>query len=143
MSRAGEKMVRANGVDLCVEAFGDPTDPALLLIMGSSASMDWREDELCRRLAGSRFVIRYDQRDTGRSVTYPAGAPPYTMHDLAADAVGVLDAFGLARAHVVGMSMGGAVAQLVALDHADRVMSLTLIATAAAGPGPDDPDLPA
>ena len=105
--------------------------------------MDWWEDELCRRLAGLRFVIRYDQRDTGRSVTYPAGAPPYTMHDLAADAVGVLDAFGLARAHVVGMSMGGAVAQLIALDHADRVASLTLIATAAAGPGPDDPDLPA
>ena len=144
MSPANDDIVRANGVDLCVEAFGDPADPALLLIMGSSASMDWWEDEFCRRVAaGLLFVIRYDQRDTGRSVTYPPGAPPYTMQDLATDAVGVLDAFGVSRAHVVGMSMGGAVAQLVALDHASRVASLTLIATAAAGPGPDDPDLPA
>jgi pimeloyl-ACP methyl ester carboxylesterase len=139
-----ERIVRANGVDLCVETFGAPTDPAILLIMGSSGSMDWWEDEFCERLAaGSRFVIRYDQRDTGRSVSYEPGAPPYTVRDLAADAVGLLDALGVARAHVVGMSMGGAIAQLLALDHADRLASLTLISTAPAGPGPDDPDLPA
>jgi pimeloyl-ACP methyl ester carboxylesterase len=139
-----DRVVRTNGVDLCVETFGAPTDPAIVLIMGSSASMDWWEDEFCERLAaGSRFVIRYDQRDTGRSVSYEPGAPPYTVRDLAADAVGLLDALGVARAHVVGMSMGGAIAQLLALDHADRLASLTLISTAPAGPGPDDPDLPA
>jgi pimeloyl-ACP methyl ester carboxylesterase len=143
MNPLHDEILEANGVDLCVETFGDPSDAAILLIMGSSASMDWWEDEFCERLAaGSRFVIRYDHRDTGRSVSYEPGAPEYTMRDLAADAVGVLDALGVARASVVGMSMGGAIAQLVALDHPGRVASLTLISTAPAAPGSDDPDLP-
>lgn len=132
--QSNEKLVRANGVDLCVETFGDPADPAILLVMGSSASMDWWESEFCERLAaGSRFVIRYDHRDTGRSVTYAPGAPPYTLRDLAEDAIGLLDAFGLDSAHLVAMSMGGAIAQLVALDHPDRVTSLTLISTSPGG----------
>jgi pimeloyl-ACP methyl ester carboxylesterase len=127
-------------VDLCVGTFGDPADPAILLIAGATGSMDWWEEEFCERLAaGSRFVIRYDHRDTGRSVSYEPGAPPYTFLDLVADAVGLLDTFGLAR-HLVGISMGGAIAQLVALDHPDRVAALTLISTS---PGPGDPDLPA
>ncbi len=135
-----ERLVHANGVDLCVETFGDRADPAILLIMGSSAAMDWWEDELCERLAaGGRFVVRYDQRDTGQSVHYEVGAPRYSGSDLVADVVGLLDVFDLARAHLVGMSAGGAVAQLATLDHADRVASLTLIATSPAGP---DPDLP-
>jgi pimeloyl-ACP methyl ester carboxylesterase len=133
-------MVRANGVDLCVETFGDLTDPAILLVAGAGGSMlSWHE-ELCERLAaGSRFVIRYDQRDTGRSVTNEPGAPGYSGGDLVEDAVGLLDALGRARAHLVGISMGGALAQLVALDHPDRVVSLTLISTSA---GAGDPDLP-
>jgi pimeloyl-ACP methyl ester carboxylesterase len=136
-----EQFVQANGVDLCAETFGDRGDPAILLIMGSSASMDWWEDEFCRRLAsGPRFVIRYDQRDTGRSVTYEPGAPGYSFRDLVTDAVEVLDALDVDKAHVAGMSMGGAVAQLVALRHPERVTSLTLIST---GPvGARDPDLP-
>jgi pimeloyl-ACP methyl ester carboxylesterase len=135
-----ERIVQANGVGLCVETFGDPADPAILLVMGASASMDWWEDELCRRLAaGGRLVIRYDHRDTGRSVTYEPGAPTYTSRDLVDDAVGVLDALGVAAAHVVGMSMGGAIGQLMALDHPERVASLTLISTS---PGPGSPDLP-
>jgi pimeloyl-ACP methyl ester carboxylesterase len=143
MNRPHEEIVQANGVDLCVESFGDPDDPAILLIMGSSASMDWWEDEFCERLAaGPRFVIRYDQRDTGRSVSYEPGAPRYAFEDLVADAVGLLDTFSLASAHLVAISMGGAIAQLVALDHPDRVASLTLISTGPASPGPDDPDLP-
>jgi pimeloyl-ACP methyl ester carboxylesterase len=132
--------VQVNGVALCVETFGDPGDPAVLLIMGAGASMDWWEDEFCARLAaGSRRVVRYDHRDTGRSVSYPPGAPGYTGDDLVADAVGVLDALDVRRAHVVGLSMGGALAQVMALNHRDRVASLTLISTSPSG---SDPDLP-
>src|SRR6185295_9795181 len=81
-----------------------------------------------------RFVIRYDHRDTGRSVSYPAGAPGYTGADLAADAAGVLDAFGRRSAHLAGVSMGGALAQQVALAHPDRVDSLVLMSTSPAVP---------
>jgi pimeloyl-ACP methyl ester carboxylesterase len=133
-------MVEVNGVVLCVETFGEDRDPAVLLVMGAGASMLSWEDEFCERLAsGGRFVIRYDHRDTGRSVTYEPGAPEYTGDDLVADAAGVIDAVGVSRAHVVGMSMGGAIAQLLALDYPDRVSSLTLISTSS---GPDS-DLPA
>jgi pimeloyl-ACP methyl ester carboxylesterase len=130
MKLGGERIVHCNGVELCVETFGDRGDPPILLIMGSSASMDWWEDEFCERLAaGSRFVVRYDHRDTGRSVAYEPGAPPYTGRDLVDDAVGLLDALDLASVHLVGMSMGAALAQVVALDHLGRVASLTLIST--------------
>jgi pimeloyl-ACP methyl ester carboxylesterase/SAM-dependent methyltransferase len=138
------KIIGVNGVELCVDAIGDVWDPAILLIGGAGGPMDWWEDDFCQRLAArGRFVIRYDSRDTGRSVTYPAGAPRYTVMDLAADAVGVLDALGLRSAHLVGISMGGALAQRVAVDHPGRVDSLVLISTSPAGPGgPDNPDLP-
>ena len=132
----GQRIIEVNGVDLCVDTAGDAADPAILLIGGMGASMDWWEEEFCQRLAaGGRFVIRYDHRDTGRSVSYPAGAPGYTGADLAADAVGVLDAFGRRSAHLAGISMGGALAQQVALAHPDRVDSLVLISTSPAGPG--------
>jgi pimeloyl-ACP methyl ester carboxylesterase len=133
---AGERIVHVNGVDLCVETFGDPGDPAVLLISGASASMDWWEEEFCARLAaGPRHVIRYDHRDTGRSVSYPRGAPPYTGHDLVDDAAGLIDMFGTGRAHVVGISMGGGLAQYLAGGSPDRVASLTLISTSPALPG--------
>jgi pimeloyl-ACP methyl ester carboxylesterase len=129
------RLVSANGVDLCVETLGDPADVPILLIAGSAAAMDWWEDEFCERLvAGGRFVIRYDHRDTGESISYAPGAPEYGGDDLAEDAVGVLDALGISRAHLVGISMGGALAQLIALDHPARVASLTLIATSFAVP---------
>jgi pimeloyl-ACP methyl ester carboxylesterase len=132
---AGERMLEVNGVGLCVETFGDDRDPALLLIMGAAASMLLWEADLCERLAaGGRFVIRYDHRDTGRSVTYAPGAPQYTGHDLVADAAGVLDALAVSSAHLVGLSMGGGIAQRLALDEPDRVSSLTLISTSAGGP---------
>ena len=130
------RLVTANGVDICVQTFGDEAAPAILLIAGAASSMDWWEDGLCERLAhGARFVIRYDLRDTGQSVTYEPGAPKYSGHDLVSDAVGVLDSLGLTRAHVVGISMGGGIAQHLALDHASRVTSLTLLSTSAGGPG--------
>ena len=136
-----ERLLRVDGVELCAQTFGDAGDPALLLVMGLGASMLSWEDEFCERLAaGRRLVIRYDHRDTGRSVTYPPGAPGYTGDDLVADAAGVLDALGVARAHVVGMSMGGAIAQMLALDHPDRVASLVLIATSP-GSGNDLPGM--
>jgi pimeloyl-ACP methyl ester carboxylesterase len=86
-------------------------------------------------LADGRFVIRYDHRDTGRSVTYEPGHPQYSGADLVADAVGVLDAYGIPAAHIAGVSAGGAFAQLLALDFADRVLSLVLISTTPATPG--------
>lgn len=141
-----ERLVHANGVDLCVETFGDADDPAILLISGGAASMDWWEDAFCERLArGGRFVIRYDFRDTGRSVSYEPGSPRYTQDDLVDDAVALLDVLvlGLASAHVVGISMGGSLAQVMAVDHPGRVASLTLMSTSPGGPGgPERPDLP-
>jgi pimeloyl-ACP methyl ester carboxylesterase len=128
------RMVVANGVELCVQTFGDPASPAILLIAGLASSMDWWHEEFCERLAsGPRFVIRYDLRDTGQSVSYAPGAPEYGWPDLIADAVGLLDALRVPRAHVVGISMGGAIAQHLAVDHADRVASLTLISTSPGG----------
>lgn len=110
--------------------------------MGIGASMLWWEEGFCRMLAaGRRFVIRYDHRDTGRSVTYARGHPEYTGADLVADALGVLDAYDVPAAHVVGVSAGGAFAQLLALDYRERVLSLVLISTSPVTPG--DRALPA
>lgn len=126
----GERMVRVGAVELCVETFGRPEHPAILLIAGSGASMDSWDDDLCVRLAdGLRYVVRYDHRDTGRSTSYPAGAPAYSGRDLANDALGVLDALGIERAHLVGISMGGGLVQSIAGFAPDRVLSLMLLST--------------
>src|SRR3954454_5762514 len=131
-----ERAIEANGVELCAEAFGDPGNPPILLVMGGGGSMLWWEEGFCRMLAdGARFVIRYDHRDTGRSVTYEPGHPEYTGADLVADAAGVLDAHGIQTAHIVGVSAGGAFAQLLALGFPKRVLSLALISTSPATPG--------
>jgi pimeloyl-ACP methyl ester carboxylesterase len=131
-----ERMIEANGVELCTEPFGDRTDPPILLVMGIGGSMLWWDEGFCRMLTdGRRFVIRYDHRDTGRSVTYEPGRPGYNGADLVTDAAGVLDAYGLPAAHIVGVSAGGAFAQRTALDFADRVLSLVLISTSPATPG--------
>ncbi len=123
-------MIEANGADLCTEAFGDRSDPPVLLIMGTGASMIWWEDEFCRMLVeGGRFVIRYDHRDTGRSTTYPVGSPGYSGSDLLNDPIAVLDAYDVPSAHVVGVSAGGAFAQELVLAHPARVLSVVLIST--------------
>jgi pimeloyl-ACP methyl ester carboxylesterase len=113
------------------------------------ASGVWWPDEFCRRLAGAgRFVIRYDHRDTGASTSGSPGVIAYTVEDLADDALRVLDDYGVARAHLVGMSLGGFLAQLAALKAPDRVLTLTLIASerlAAADPSIPgmSPEIPA
>lgn len=133
---SNQKIVEANGVDLCIETFGDAADPAVLLIHGASASMLWWEAGLCEKIAaGGRFVIRFDNRDTGRSVTYPPGQPGYSLRDLTEDALGILDVLGITRAHLVGQSMAGAIIALAGIDHPDRVASLTFVATSPGGPG--------
>ena len=133
--------IDVNGAQLCVDTFGDAGDPAVLLIMGAAASMDRWEPRFCQRLAErGRYVIRYDHRDTGGSTTYPPRRPGYTGDDLVADAVAILDRLGIERAHVVGMSAGGAIAQRIAVDHPERLLSLTLLCTSPIGTG--GPDLP-
>ncbi|GAB2476060.1 alpha/beta hydrolase [Promicromonospora xylanilytica] len=131
-----ETLLDVAGARLCAETFGDPADPAILLIGGIASAMDWWHDDLCQALARGdapggpgRFVVRYDHRDTGRSRTDPPGAPSYTGDDLAQDPVRLLDALGVRRAHLVGVSMGGGIAQQAAIEHPDRVASLTLMST--------------
>lgn len=128
-----------DGAALPVEAFGDPGRPTVLLLGAATWSMDWWDTALCEQLASAGqglHVVRFDQRDTRGATQYPVGAPSYRRADLADDAVAVLDAIGVARAHVVGLSMGGGVAQLLAWRHRDRVASLTLMSTS-----PADPDV--
>ena len=127
-------MTKTEAPEIVSADFGDPAHPALLLIMGAMASMLWWPEAFCRKLAGEGlFVIRYDNRDTGLSTKYAPGEPPYTFDDMADDAIRVLDSHGIGKAHVVGMSMGGMVAQLVALKHPSRVISLTVISSSPVG----------
>lgn len=131
-----ENMLHVNGVDLCVETFGEPADPAVLLIDGAAASMLWWDAGLCERIAaGGRFVIRYDQRDTGRSTAYPPGRPGYSSTDLARDAVGILDTLGVRRAHVVCRSMSGGLGLILGVDHPERVATLTFVSTSTGADG--------
>ena len=116
--RREERSIRSDGVVIATEAFGDAANPPVLLIMGAMASMLWWPEEFCERLARrGRYVLRYDNRDTGLSTKFPPGKPPYTFDDMAEDAVRVLDGYGIRSAHVVGMSLGGMIAQLLALAH--------------------------
>ena len=138
-----EQVLDINGVRICTQTFGSPDDPAVLLVHGACASMLWWEEELCERIAAAgRFVIRYDNRDTGRSTWYPPGRPGYSITDFATDAVGVLDAYGIARAHLVCRSMSGAVGLIAGVDHPDRVASLTFVATTTGDLPPGDAEMP-
>lgn len=124
------KWINHNGIRLFSESFGTPGDPPILLIMGAMSSAVWWAEDFCCQLATlGRYVIRYDHRDTGRSASYELGHIHYSVEDLADDAFCVLDSYGLQSAHLVGMSLGGFLAQLMALKHPQRVKSLTLIAS--------------
>jgi pimeloyl-ACP methyl ester carboxylesterase len=131
------------GVEICYQTFGDADADPLLLVMGLGGPMNWWDADLCTLLAQHGFfVIRYDNRDTGRSSRDPHRVrrqdlmraflgrpvvPPYTIPDLAGDAFGLLDHLGLTSAHVMGASMGGMIAQTMAIAEPDRVRSLTSI----------------
>lgn len=138
------RLVFSGDAQICAEAFGESENPAVLLICGASTSMDFWDAEFCTRLAGAgRYVIRYDLRDTGGSTSYPAGEPGYTGADLVGDSLAVLDGFEVETAYVVGISMGGAIAQRVALEHPGRVIGLTLMATSPiSGTAADGTELP-
>lgn len=130
-------------IRLCFQTVGDPTDPTVLFVGGAGASMDWWPADLCAAIAALEFcVVRYDHRDTGRSTTYPPGKPPYTGADLAQDALRLLDSLDVGAAHLMGVSMGGALAQRLAVEQPRRVTTLTLIATTRALASPDAAPLP-
>ena len=132
----GERFVELDEVQIWCEDFGAPDDPAVLLIMGAGGqAIIWPED-FCQGLAaGGRYVIRYDNRDTGQSSSVDFGINPYDVAALARDAIGVLDAHGIDRAHIVGASMGGMIAQAIAIDHQQRVRSLVSIMSTPLGRG--------
>ncbi|MBY3584929.1 alpha/beta hydrolase [Rhizobium bangladeshense] len=135
-SPVADKVVEFQGVQLQTQAFGNPASPPVLLVMGVMSSMLWWPERFCEELAvQGRYVIRYDQRDTGLSTYYPPGEPSYSFSDLADDAIVVLDGYGIEAAHLVGMSMGGFVAQEAALRHPRRVRTLTLISSSPVGVG--------
>jgi pimeloyl-ACP methyl ester carboxylesterase len=142
MTTLNEQFARVGDVELCYETYGDRDDPALLLIMGLGTQMiAWHED-FCRSLAERGFfVIRYDNRDVGRSTHFRDVPPPtvreiltsrpkhiaYTLEDMADDGAGLLDHLGVEAAHIVGASMGGMIAQVFAVRHARRTLSMTSI----------------
>ena len=138
--------IKANSIDIEFESFGRADDPAVLLIGGIYTQLTWWHDSLCHGLAAKGFrVIRFDNRDAGKSTHLTAlGAPaipqlmaklmsgqkvelPYSLNDMAADAAGLLEALGVDRAHIVGHSMGGMIAQLVAVNYPARTKSLVSI----------------
>ncbi len=149
-------VTNSQGMRLWTERFGDPADPAVLLIMGTSAQAIGWPDELVEILAaGGRQVIRFDHRDTGQSDCVDFAAAPYTIGDMARDALAVLDGHQVTAAHIVGASLGGGIGQLLAVHYPDRVRTLTAIMTspmgyqagpawarALAGPPPEPGDLP-
>ncbi len=145
--------VNANGIQLEYETFGEPTSSPLLLIIGLAEQLTSWDEELCEQLAQQgHYVIRYDNRDAGLSSKIEeAGVPdvmrliealmkgekinpPYTIEDMADDAVGLLDALGIEKAHVCGMSMGGMIAQELAIRHPQRVLSLISIYSTTGNP---------
>ena len=128
---------KVNGITIELECGGNYQAPAILLICGLGEQLIYWAPAFIRRvLAGGLQVVRFDNRDAGLSQKFAAAAnhTPYTISDMAADAVGVLDTLGITKAHVVGRSMGGMVAQPLAADYPDRVLSLTIIMSSSHAP---------
>ena len=136
-----ERVVETGQVELWSEDLGDPAAPPIFLIMGANASaMGWPDEFVALLVDGGYRVIRYDHRDTGKSTTVPDAT--YDFADLTRDALAVLDAHGVDKAHVVGVSMGGLIGQLLAVDHPERLRSLTLALTGALDMGTTDETQP-
>jgi pimeloyl-ACP methyl ester carboxylesterase len=139
--------VRANGLDLEYETDGSLAASPLLLVMGLGGQLTWWEPGFCEALVARGFrMIRYDNRDTGLSTWFDeagepdfgaimagVAAPTYRLSDMAEDAAGLLTALDIQRAHIVGMSMGGMIAQQLAIDHPERVLTLTSIMSSVGG----------
>jgi pimeloyl-ACP methyl ester carboxylesterase len=149
-----EQIAAANGIEMAYEEFGDPSDPTVLLIMGLGVQMLGWDEELCGMLAGRGFrVVRFDNRDVGRSTKIEGGPRPdvmaaamgdlrsasYTLSEMADDCAGLLDHLGTVAAHVVGASQGGMIAQTLAIEHPERVLSLTSIMSSTGAPGVGQP----
>ncbi len=123
-----EKIIEANGISLWTESFGNSQDPCIFLIMGAGGQGILWTDSFCQALADQRFhVIRFDNRDVGLSTCINYALQPYTLKDMAHDALGILDHYRIQKAHIVGTSMGGYIAQLLAIHYPERVDTLTLI----------------
>ncbi|MER5836534.1 alpha/beta fold hydrolase [Streptomyces sp. NPDC002130] len=125
-----ERMVRTEGLELWTEDFGEADHPAVLLVMGAQAQgIQWNDGIVRRLIDAGRRVIRYDHRDTGRSSRVDFTRRPYTVADMASDALAVLDALGVERAHVVGASLGGVIGQRLAVTQPSRVLTLTSLSS--------------
>jgi pimeloyl-ACP methyl ester carboxylesterase len=130
---------RNHNVEIEYEAFGDAHAPAVLLINGLGSQMTRWPQAFCEKLVARGFrAIRFDNRDTGKSTWFKPGEA-YTLSEMVLDGIAVLDELHIPRAHVAGMSMGGMIAQLMAIEHPDRVASLTSIMSATGAPGTLDP----
>jgi pimeloyl-ACP methyl ester carboxylesterase len=155
MQSSGIQQARVGDLELAYETFGDPGDPPVLLVMGLATQMIGWPDGFCAGLADrGHFVVRFDNRDIGLSThLHSAGAPdilrviggdtsdvPYALTDLADDTVGLLDVLGLESVHLVGASMGGMIAQLVAVRNPERVRSLTSIMSTTGDPSVGAPN---
>jgi pimeloyl-ACP methyl ester carboxylesterase len=137
-----ETIVKNGNVDICTSTFGSSANPAIVLLAGGGGSMIFWDEEFCQQLAaGNRFVVRLDQRDTGRSTTYPPGSATYTSRDFADDVLGVMDHYNIQRAHLVSFSLGGLLGQILAEENPDRVITLTQISSSPVGPYKGEPDL--
>lgn len=136
-----ERVIQYNGTELCSESFGDADSPAILLIAGATVSMLFWDQEFCQKLADAGFfVIRYDNRDVGKSTCYEPGNTPYDIVDLTDDSIAILDGYGINKACFAGISLGGLIAQIAAIKYPERVESLILMST---GPWADpDPSVP-
>ncbi len=125
-----QKTIQFRDVSIYTESFGNPENQAVLLIMGSASSLIWWDIEFCNKLVDKGFfVIRYDNRDTGKSTSYPVGKPGYTFEEMSDDTIEILDAYHIEKAIIMGMSMGGMLAQMIAIRHPERVKALILHAS--------------
>lgn len=133
-------IVKNGNVHIFTESFGNKKDEPILLIMGATASMLWWDDSFCSGLADRGFyVIRYDNRDTGKSTSYTPGSINYDILDLKADAMAILKEYKIEKANIVGMSLGGMIAQIIAIQNPEAVKTLTLISS---GPFDSNEELP-